>query len=65
MSPRFDPNVGLITKIDLDLKLPADFPEKYKAAVVNAINDALAPLNARVARQPVTPEVVLEALGLI
>ncbi|MEE7465421.1 carbon monoxide dehydrogenase [Methylobacterium fujisawaense] len=35
------------------------------AAVVNAINDALAPLNARVARQPVTPEVVLEALGLI
>lgn len=35
------------------------------AAVVNAINDALAPLNARVSRQPVTPDVVLEALGVI
>ncbi len=35
------------------------------AAVVNAINDALRPLGARVSRQPVTPEVVLEALGLI
>lgn len=35
------------------------------AAVVNAINDALRPLNGRVSRQPVTPDVVLEALGLI
>jgi carbon-monoxide dehydrogenase large subunit len=35
------------------------------AAIVNAINDALRPLNARVSRQPVTPDVVLEALGLI
>ena len=30
--------MGLITKIDLDLKLPAGFPEKYKSAVVNAMN---------------------------
>ena len=33
------------------------------AAVMNAINDALAPLNGRVAAQPFTPEVVLKALG--
>ena len=38
MSPQFDPNVGLITKIDLEMKLPAGFPEKYKAAIVNAMN---------------------------
>ena len=33
------------------------------AAVMNAINDALAPFNARVAAQPFTPEVILTALG--
>ena len=38
MSPQFDPNVGLITKIDLEMKLPEGFPEKYKAAIVNAMN---------------------------
>ena len=38
MSPQFDPNVGLITKIDLEMKLPAGFPEKYRAAIVNAMN---------------------------
>jgi putative redox protein len=38
MSPQFDPEVGLITKVDIDLKLPEGFPEKYKAAVVNAMN---------------------------
>jgi carbon-monoxide dehydrogenase large subunit len=32
-------------------------------AVLNAVNDALAPLGARVTRQPITPEVVLTALG--
>ncbi len=32
-------------------------------AVMNAINDALAPLGARVAAQPFTPEVILKALG--
>ena len=35
------------------------------AAVMNAINDALAPLNARVASQPITPEKILRALGKI
>ena len=38
MSPQFDPEVGLITKIDIDLKLPEGFPEKYKSAIVNAMN---------------------------
>jgi len=32
-------------------------------AVLNAVNDALAPFKARVTRQPITPEVVLKALG--
>jgi carbon-monoxide dehydrogenase large subunit len=35
------------------------------AAVMNAINDALAPLNARVPAQPCTPERVLRALGKV
>ena len=34
-------------------------------AVLNAVNDALAPLGARVTRQPITPEVVLRALGTL
>ena len=34
-------------------------------AVVNAINDALRPLNAQVWSQPVTPEKILRALGLV
>lgn len=34
-------------------------------AVMNAINDALAPLNARVASQPITPEKILRALGKV
>jgi putative redox protein len=38
MSPQLDPEVGLITKIDLELTLPPEFPEKYRAAVVNAMN---------------------------
>jgi len=38
MTPHFDPNVGMITRIDLDLKLPNGFPEKYRAAIVNAMN---------------------------
>ena len=33
------------------------------AAILNAINDALAPLGAKVNAQPTTPEVVLRALG--
>lgn len=35
------------------------------AAIVNAINDALRPFGTRVARQPVTPEVILETLGVV
>ena len=38
MRPQFDPQVGLITNIDLELELPAGFPEKYQAAIVNAMN---------------------------
>ena len=38
MSPQFDPTVGLITKIDIDLRLPADFPDKYRSAVINSMN---------------------------
>ncbi len=34
-------------------------------AIMNAVNDALRPFNAKVTRQPITPEVVLEALGKI
>jgi carbon-monoxide dehydrogenase large subunit len=33
--------------------------------VMNAINDALAPLGARVTAQPCTPERVLKALGKV
>ena len=35
------------------------------AVVMNAINDALRPLNACVTTQPITPEVVLTALAKI
>ena len=35
------------------------------AAVMNAINDALAPLNAQVMSQPFTPEKLLQALGKV
>jgi ribosomal protein S12 methylthiotransferase accessory factor len=38
MTPQFDPTVGLITRIDLDLTLPDGFPEKYESAIVNAMN---------------------------
>ncbi len=35
------------------------------AAVMNAINDALAPLKARLASQPITPQKILRALGKV
>jgi len=35
------------------------------AAVLNAVNDALAPLKANIAETPITPRVVLRALGRI
>jgi len=31
-----DPQAGLIAKITLEIKLPADFPEKYRDAVIRA-----------------------------
>jgi carbon-monoxide dehydrogenase large subunit len=34
-------------------------------AVLNAVNDALAPFGARVTSQPITPEIVLKALGVL
>jgi aerobic carbon-monoxide dehydrogenase large subunit len=33
--------------------------------VMNAVNDALRPFAARVTSQPMTPEVVLQALGKV
>jgi putative redox protein len=38
MHTHFDQAAGLISKIDLELELPAGFPEKYRAAVINAMN---------------------------
>lgn len=38
MSTHFDPAVGLISGIDIDLKLPEGFPDKYKPAIINAMN---------------------------
>jgi carbon-monoxide dehydrogenase large subunit len=35
------------------------------AVVMNAVNDALRPFNARVTTQPMTPEIILEALGKV
>jgi putative redox protein len=32
----YDKATGLPTKIKIDIQLPEDFPEKYKAAVINA-----------------------------
>lgn len=34
----FDPGSRLIPRITLDIQLPADFPEKYKDAVINVAN---------------------------
>ena len=35
------------------------------AAIMNSVNDALRPHDARVTSQPITPETVLRALGKI
>lgn len=34
----FNPQSRLIDRIDLEIQLPEDFPEKYKEAVINAAN---------------------------
>jgi hypothetical protein len=31
-----NPMTGLVSKISLDIQLPPDFPEKYKAAVIES-----------------------------
>ena len=38
MRSSYDPVVGLISKIELELKLPVGFPEKYRDAIVSAMN---------------------------
>ena len=38
MSSHVDPTLGLVSRIEIDLKLPEGFPEKYKSAIVNAMN---------------------------
>ncbi len=35
-SLEFDSDTKLLTNIRLDIQLPADFPEKYRGAVINA-----------------------------
>ncbi len=35
------------------------------AVVMNAVNDALRPFDARVTTQPMTPEIILKALGKV
>jgi ribosomal protein S12 methylthiotransferase accessory factor len=34
----FNPSTRLIDKIDLEIQVPKDFPEKYKEAVINSAN---------------------------
>lgn len=34
----FNPATRLIDKIDLEIQVPKDFPEKYKEAVINSAN---------------------------
>jgi ribosomal protein S12 methylthiotransferase accessory factor len=38
LSKHVDRQTGLVDKIDITVHLPAGFPEKYRAAVVNAVN---------------------------
>jgi ribosomal protein S12 methylthiotransferase accessory factor len=32
-----DPATGMVSKIDLELLLPKDFPDKYRAAIINSV----------------------------
>jgi ribosomal protein S12 methylthiotransferase accessory factor len=34
---QFDPEKGLIGEIDIELTLPPEFPDKYRGAIVNAM----------------------------
>jgi ribosomal protein S12 methylthiotransferase accessory factor len=38
MRTHADRERGMIGKIDIELTLPAGFPEKYRAAIINAMN---------------------------
>ena len=38
MRSQVDPERGMIGKVDLELRLPPEFPEKYRSAIVNAVN---------------------------
>ena len=38
MRTHADPERGMIGRIELELTLPAGFPEKYRSAIVNAMN---------------------------
>jgi putative redox protein len=33
-----DPASGMVSRVDLDIQLPPDFPEKYKEAVIRSAN---------------------------
>jgi len=32
-----DPMTHMISKIDLEIMLPKDFPDKYRAAIINSV----------------------------
>jgi len=38
MRSRYNPAVGLIDQIDLELTTPPDFPDKYRDAIINAMD---------------------------
>jgi putative redox protein len=38
MTSSVNPETGLIGQIDIQIHLPAGFPEKYRDAVINAVN---------------------------
>ena len=38
MRTHFDPEIGLIDKIELELHTPPGFPDKYRDAIINAMD---------------------------
>ena len=38
MRPHYNPAVGLIDHIELELQTPPDFPEKYRDAIINSMD---------------------------
>jgi putative redox protein len=47
----YDKQTGLPIRIKIDIQLPVDFPEKYKAAVINAAE--LCKVKKTIANQPI------------